>query len=174
MTRHHMERERTHGETQRGNARHGSNIFLYLLAQPTPYGTEELLRWALPEFLMQILQKIINYDCFKPLSSGLLGYPKIDNLNEGRREKRMNTTFDLSAQNKISSWMRIPGVFTYLGLSQPFKITSKENSSYETLLGRERNAQSVNTVEEKMLVQELVQVQWSPGSLQIRVTSKND
>lgn len=44
----------------------------------------------------------------------------------------------------------------------------------KTLLGRERNAESVNTVEEKMLVQELVQVQWSPGSLQIRVTSKND
>ena len=70
--------------------------------------------------------------------------------------------------------MRIPGVFTYLGLSQPFKVTSKESSSQETLLGRERNAQSVNTVEEKMLVQELVQVQWSPGSLQIRVTSKNN
>ena len=70
--------------------------------------------------------------------------------------------------------MRIPGVFTYLGLSQPFKVTSKENSSYETLLGRERNAKRVYTVEEKMLVQELVQVQWSPGSLQIRVTSKND
>ena len=125
-------------EKHRGNARHGSNIFLYLLAQPTPYGTEELLRWALPEFLMQILQKIINHDCFKPLSSGLLGYPKIDNLNEVRRDKGMNTTFDLSAQNKISSWMRIPGVFTYLGLSQPFKVTSKENSSYETLLGREK------------------------------------
>jgi len=68
-----------------------------------PIWTEELLRRALPEFLMQILQKIINHDCFKPLSSGLLGYPKIDNLNEGRRDKGMNTTFDLSAQNKISS-----------------------------------------------------------------------
>lgn len=42
------------------------------------------------------------------------------------------------------------------------------------MLGRERNAQSVNTVEEKVLVQELVQVQWSPDSLQIRVTSKNN
>lgn len=51
---------------------------------------------------MQILQNIINHNCFKPLSSELLSYPKIDNLNEGSRDKGMNTTFDVSAQNKIS------------------------------------------------------------------------
>ena len=49
--------------------------------------------------------KISLINCYKPLSSELLSYPKIDNLNEGSRDKGMNTIFDVSAQNKISGWM---------------------------------------------------------------------